>query len=53
MVDPDDFYECLRQYLETDNGSKRENDLIFKPDVYEISGFKLGITVKRIYSAAT
>ena len=51
VVDPDAFYECLRQFLESDNGSKRERDIIFKDDD-EIAGFRLGITVKKIYSAA-
>lgn len=57
IVEPDAFYPCLREYLETDLGTLREKDLIFSDEEDEteqrVIAYKVSVDVKKIDSVAT
>ena len=55
-IEPDAFYPCLWEYLDTDLGTLREKDIIFTEGEENdrlIKAFKIGISVKQIDSVAS
>ena len=55
-IEPDAFYPCLWEYLDSDFGTLNEKDIIFteeEGDKRKIKAFKIGIGVKKIDSVAS